>query len=194
MGSGHGLPDFMSPDDARIFGIRLEDFGKMNFRDGSLWPYFGSATAVLEAIFSCPSDQPPRYARQYLLPKVDLKYPRNFSYNFSGYMGGSPRKVPPAGPSDWKGLRLTMVRRPSHKIMVIEEEMPRGTAGSVLAANGSDSPPIVVLLTRRHSGMANEGFFDGHVELIDPHIFRGTTADIFTVDAFHIHVNVFSDR
>jgi prepilin-type processing-associated H-X9-DG protein len=77
--------------------------------------------------------------------------------------------------------------------------MPGGPTGSALSGyvpNDPNDPPagIVVLLTRRHLGKANEGFADGHVELIDPDIFKGTAPIPSTVDAFHIYVNVFSDR
>ena len=78
--------------------------------------------------------------------------------------------------------------------MVLELEMPRGTGEFPLSAYGSDSPPIVVLLSGRHGGKANEGFFDGRVEMLDPKIFEGTLSDITTVDAFHVHMNVFADR
>ena len=62
----------------------------------------------------------------------------------------------------------------------------------VTAQNGNVA--TVESLTRRHMGKANEGFADGHVELMDPDIFKGTIPDILTVDAWHRHVNVFSDR
>jgi prepilin-type processing-associated H-X9-DG protein len=44
-------------------------------------------------------------------------------------------------------------------------------------ADGSPAPDGSLfrhLLTARDSGYCNEGFFDGHVELIDPKIFNGT--------------------
>ena len=63
-----------------------------------------------------------------------------------------------------------------------------------MAAKADPPPGIMTLLTRRHMGKANEGFADGHVELMDPDIFKGTIPDILTVDAWHRHVNVFSDR
>jgi prepilin-type processing-associated H-X9-DG protein len=43
-------------------------------------------------------------------------------------------------------------------------------------------------------GKANEGFADGHVELIDPTIFAGAVADVLSVDAWHVYVNVSADR
>jgi prepilin-type processing-associated H-X9-DG protein len=43
-------------------------------------------------------------------------------------------------------------------------------------------------------GKANEGFADGHVELIDPNIFNGDSPDMLKVEAWHVHVDVFSDR
>jgi prepilin-type processing-associated H-X9-DG protein len=43
-------------------------------------------------------------------------------------------------------------------------------------------------------GKANEGFADGHVELIDPAVFNGSVPDLGRVDAFDAYVNVLSDR
>lgn len=206
------LPTAANMPESRLFPeyvggyvVRMEDFGRIDFAEGGLWPYLGSAPRVREEIFLCPSDAPPRHPKIYMQPIADLRYSRNFSYNFSSYLNGQARRIPPQGFQDWTGLRLSRVKRASHKIMIIEEEMPRYAQGSILSAYGPgiyvdgepppvSAPPILCKLTRRHVGKANEGFFDGHVELVDPNIFRGTSPDILTVDAFHVYVNVYSDR
>src|SRR5439155_11991295 len=120
------LPESMlSPETLRAYPVRLQEFGRLNFNEGTFWPYLSASPAVREQIYSCPSDEPPRYARQYLLPKPNLNFPRNFSYTFHGDIGGWARKIPPQSFKDWAGLKITMVKHPSHKVMILEEEMPR---------------------------------------------------------------------
>lgn len=55
----------------------------------------------------------------------------------------------------------------------------------------------IPLLSGRHSGYCNEGFFDGHVELIDPKLFNGTndSTGISPVNAAAIHYfGLFDDQ
>ena len=194
------LPESMlSPETLRAYPVRLQEFGRLNFNEGTFWPYLSASPAVREQIYSCPSDEPPRYARQYLLPKPNLNFPRNFSYTFHGDIGGWARKIPPQSFKDWAGLKITMVKHPSHKVMILEEEMPRQAGGSPVAPHGSndygdpEAPPVVILLTRRHMRKANEGFFDGHVELFDPDVLRGDAPDLEPIDAYHVYFKLFEE-
>jgi prepilin-type N-terminal cleavage/methylation domain-containing protein/prepilin-type processing-associated H-X9-DG protein len=190
-----GSPDsWYTPTQAAWFGIRYLELGRLNYEDGTLWPYISRSAMSREQLFLCPSDPEPRYPREYLYPWANTKYSRNFSYNFTCYMCGSPR---PGGPGT--GLRLSEIRHPADKILIVEQEMPATVQGSPLSSFVPNLPSepragIVVLLTRRHSGKANEGFADGHVERVDPNMFMGSDPDVRTVDAWHHYVNVFSDR
>jgi prepilin-type processing-associated H-X9-DG protein len=183
----------LNPPDAAIW---LQDLGLYDYERGTLWPYLPGSAQVRQEFFSCPSDEEPRFVgRAPLFKTADPAHPRNFSYNFTGFMGGyrdpSGRIV--------RGIRMNQIRKPSHKILILEQEMPGWTNSgpvSVYVPNPGQpsAPPIISLLTRRHMGKANEGFADGHVELFDHSVFTGDTPDLRQVDAYHIYVNVFSDR
>ena len=185
----------MTPQMAEWMGIRFEEWGWLNYRDGTLWPYVSASVQARQQLFLCPSDPEPRFARQYMFVKANPDRPRNFSYNFIDFMGGTLR---PDGTIS--GLRLARIRKPPHKILIMEQEMPGAPCGypftGYTQSNPGDppGPPIILYLTRRHMKKANEGFADGHVELIDPSIFNGNTPDMFQVEAWHIYVDVFSDR
>jgi prepilin-type N-terminal cleavage/methylation domain-containing protein/prepilin-type processing-associated H-X9-DG protein len=190
-------PDYKYPPGAaEPYAVREVEYGLYNYEEGRLWPFLAAASAdARQELFLCPTDGEPRYSRNFPQLTANAGYPRNFSYNFSNYLGGSSRGIDRHG----TGLRLTQIRNPSHKILILEQEMPRDTMGFPLSGyvpNTSEDPPagIILLLTRRHMGKANEGFADGHVEAMDPETFKGSTPNPWSVDAFQIFVNVFSDR
>ncbi len=197
-----GSPDsWYTPEQAERYAIRWQELGWLNFRDGLIWTHIGGGIEARQQLFSCPSDTEPRFAGKYPLYKEpDLRYPRNFSYNFTGFMVGAPRMAGASSrPGPGAGLRMTQIRRPVHKILIVEEEMPATAQGSPVTSFTpnlpSDRPAgIVLLLTKRHMGKANEGFADGHVELMDPNIFKGASVDTPNVDAWHLYINVFADR
>jgi prepilin-type processing-associated H-X9-DG protein/prepilin-type N-terminal cleavage/methylation domain-containing protein len=190
------LDSDMPPPLAEAHGIRWTDLGSYNYEGGALWPFLNAANALeRQRIFICPSDEEPRYIGKFPQLTPNTSYPRNFSYNFSGYMCGSPRGPGRLG----TGLRLTQIRNPSHKILIFEQYMPGGPTGGAMSEyvpNQPGDPPagVIPLLTRRHMGKANEGFADGHVELIDPDIFKSSTPNLRGVDAFYVYEHVFSDR
>jgi prepilin-type N-terminal cleavage/methylation domain-containing protein/prepilin-type processing-associated H-X9-DG protein len=190
-----GLPDSLAtPELAAQWAVRLEQFGWINYRDGALLTYLGASPLIREQTYLCPSDEPPRFARENLLPVANPNYPRNFSYTLHGYVGGWRRP----GTDRFTGLRFNQIRRPSHKILILEEEMPRQLGGLPVSANTQSDPGgerIVVLLTRRHLGKANEGFFDGHVELFDPSVFNNTIlGNRLSGEAYDTYVQLFEDR
>jgi prepilin-type processing-associated H-X9-DG protein/prepilin-type N-terminal cleavage/methylation domain-containing protein len=153
-----GRESELTPTGLATCGVRLEEWGRLNYREGTLWPYVAAGIEARQQLFLCPSDVEPRFARQYVLPVANAQWPRNFSYNFTGFMAG-------------------------------------GAVSAYVPNQGeTPGPPIVVLLTRRHSGKANAGFADGHVEPLDPNAFAGITPDIFTVESWQVYVNVFCDR
>ena len=59
-------------------------------------------------------------------------------------------------------------------------------------------PPVLVLLTRRHSGLGNHCFADGHVELLDPETFDNPSESarygFMLTDAWSHYVDFAADQ
>jgi prepilin-type N-terminal cleavage/methylation domain-containing protein/prepilin-type processing-associated H-X9-DG protein len=152
--------------------IQMDATGWYNYDLGTLWPYVAGSASIRQSLFLRPSDDEPRFAG--LNPDLngfvpDPQHPRNFTYNFNLYLAMSPFGS--------LNVKTANVLYPAHKLMVFEMQMPWGPTGrvvSLLSQPTSGDPPGVGLLSRRHRGACNEGFFDGHVERIDPNLFRGT--------------------
>ena len=156
----------MKPDNM-YWGCR--DFGK-----GTLAPYLQS-TAVAERLFSCPSDSDPKwgafqpFTADRLMPLTpDPTTSRNFSYAFNGNMVGDVVH------SDYLGIKVSDIRRPSDKFLVQEMFMPVSSSryAMVYNVNGISS---IVFLSLRHGGKSNQCFADGHVQLFDPDVLRDST-------------------
>ncbi|HXE55795.1 MAG TPA: DUF1559 domain-containing protein, partial [Tepidisphaeraceae bacterium] len=144
--------------------IQMPDWGQYDYTQGALWPYVATDVLSRKRVFNCPSDdQDPRYSGGPY-GTVDLTHFRNFSYNFNAWAGG---------------IRLSQIMQPAHKVLVMEQEVPVAITGLPAQSNPNakrddpSEPPNVLLLATRHSGQANEGFLDGHVERVDPGLFQG---------------------
>lgn len=164
------LPIPLPPVDPWPFNaIQNVRTGQYSFTKGTLWLYVSSDVQVRQRIFLCPADAPDgRFAMSdntvSFQPNPNL--PRNFSYNLNGNLEVRA------------GVRITQIRRPSNKVLVVEMTAPNCVCGGPAVLNfdwdpknPSGGPPVLVLLSKRHQGHANEGFADGHVEAIDPDIF-----------------------
>jgi hypothetical protein len=133
-------------------------------------------------MFLCPSDGPDRYAG-WLTPNFST--PRNFSYNFQNF----------------GGTKLTTIRRPANKIILIEMENPSGSIGavsSIVAPSQDNGRSVTLFLSARHGGACNEGFADQHVERMEPKVFdnplaTGGRGTIYT-DAYAHYFDLFADR
>ena len=159
--------------------IFMDDLGFMDFSVGTLWPYVSGGAEAHRRVFNCPSDPDPRPLRFIQNPPN-----RNFSYSFNLYMS--------FGEAGVFGVRMTRVRHLSQKILVAEPEYPGGPYTDFTGLGGDGPEP---LLTNRHSGLANEAFGDGHVELIDPNLFNGTNGPrIISIlnEAYTQHVDLFA--
>jgi hypothetical protein len=125
-----GRESDLTPVGLAICGVRLEEWGRLNFREGTLWPYLAADLNARQELFLCPSDEPPRFARNYILPEADPDRPRNFSYTFTNFMA--------------EGLRLSRIRRAPQKILILEQDMPRAPLGfpftGYTASNPGDPP------------------------------------------------------
>lgn len=153
-------------------------YGLLDWQTGTLWPYVARDAATRRRLFACPSDPEPRVVTD---PSRGAVVPRNFSYSLNASLG--------AVYGGHYGVPLAQVRATGHKVLVMEMDAPPTIAGTMNMI--ADHPPVIVvpLLTDRHSGFCNEGFFDGHVELIDPKIFNGTnnTTGISTTNDASLH-------
>ena len=148
--------------------IWVPRWGEYDWERGTLWPYIPGGPPARQELFLCPTDVEPRYASATIgLPLPDPNTSRNFSYNFNTHLivrGFSWGNV-------W-GMKMTEIRKPSHKILIYEMLSPGSTQGGP-AAYDPYVGDIAVLLSTRHNGRANQGFADGHVELFDPTVFAG---------------------
>jgi prepilin-type processing-associated H-X9-DG protein len=118
-------------------------------------------------MFLCPSDGPDRVAGDF--QGRPTQSPRNFSYCFSTELRVAALN---AGSSPYQSVRWTQIRRPANKILLFERGFPQESYTYPMDTNSSPiGPPVFVLLTRRHSGLGNHCFADGHVELLDPEVF-----------------------
>jgi prepilin-type processing-associated H-X9-DG protein/prepilin-type N-terminal cleavage/methylation domain-containing protein len=143
--------------------------GYYDYQDGTIWPYLGLRDpAARQQLFTCPSDPEPRTT-------IDGQM-RNFSYTFNWELYYSPLQIQVAYINRTPipvGVRVQNIRGTEHKMIVIEPKWPSFESQSFLyvwqflqGQRGYDKYPGE--LSDRHSGMANIGMADGHVELVDP--------------------------
>ena len=168
--------------------------GTLDFQTGTLWPYIAKDIGTRQRVFNCPSDDGDRglVFDDYTALLVPMPGPpRNFSYAYTAQLS-----VPlfDRGDSPY-GVKLVRVRHPAQKLLVLETEAPRGPSSTVSTATGLTG--VIVYLTRRHSGMCNECFFDGHVERLDPSLFANPATPngeyVATANYEHYY-DIFSDQ
>lgn len=170
--------------------VYLVDFAVADWNRGTLWPYLPGGPDVHRRLFNCPADPIPR-------PTIDgngklIAYP-NFGYTFNHFMVGIG-----VNNALQYGVRLVQVHHPDHKIVLMELWMAGDLQDVPMmwGPYGSDTRPIIPLMTTRHSGRANAAFLDGHVELMDPNTFSGTNTPSFVSiynDAYHHYIQFLSD-
>ena len=190
-GAHHGtLPDIYESIGVRAWpgsAIQLDDRGIYDWQVGTLWPYVSTSPDVRQRIFNCPSDTAePRHPRDtnFILDPTHL---RNFSYNFNSNMWREANTLGQSVP-----LLLTQIRHPAHKLMVLEMEDPLGPGGIVSTADPAGSG-VIGILTKRHAKLANAGFFDSHVEAINPTVFNNSIGSVVT-DAYNHYYDLFADE
>lgn len=156
------LPNDFLP---KIWAVGMLGPGQMDFTRGTLWPYLARDVASRQAAFLCPSDGPDRFAGDFQGNLTRL--PRNFSYCFTAEL---QRQWLSTGVL--QSVRWSQVRRPENKILLYESKAPYFSYTYPMDTNSSPlGPPVHLLLTSRHSGLGNQCFADGHVELLDPKVF-----------------------
>ncbi|MGE5611574.1 MAG: prepilin-type N-terminal cleavage/methylation domain-containing protein [Bacillota bacterium] len=142
--------------------------GVIRYDAGSFWKYLGVANkgtpnagterayaeGAFYRIFNCPSDTEFRAVR-YGSINPNASWTRNFSYSWNCHMRIEALGQPAV-------RKLSSVKQPAHKILLIEEWMPNdGMAWIQL--NDQDDVPVF-----RHNGNGNYGFADGHVQSLTP--------------------------
>ena len=130
---------------------------------GTLWPYIGTRDVkAREKLFNCPSDdQDPRV---FANRSEGL---RNFSYTFNELLWAYDAGMTWDSHAPTFGYLVARIRASSHKILVVEESSPT-TIYSLMREQMVYKPlsnqPIP---TDRHTGYANMGMADGHVERLN---------------------------
>lgn len=178
----------------RIAAVGMLDFGMMDFTAGTLLPYVARDTGSRQAMFLCPSDGPDRVAGTF--QGMPTRSPRNFSYCFSAELRVQALY---AGSSPYQSVRWSQIHRPANKILLFERELPQESYTFPFDTNSSAvGPPVFVLVARRHSGMGNHCFADGHVELLDAKVFdnpsESARGGFMVTDAWSHYVDFFTDQ
>jgi prepilin-type N-terminal cleavage/methylation domain-containing protein/prepilin-type processing-associated H-X9-DG protein len=184
-------PDDVNP---RIAAVGMLGFGMMDFTTGTLLPYVARDVGSRQAVFLCPSDGPDRVAGDF--QGRPTHSPRNYSYCFSTELRVQALN---AGSTPYQSVRWSQIRRPANKILLFERELPQGSYTYPFDTNSSAmGPPVFVLVARRHSGMGNHCFADGHVELLDAEVFDNPSESarygFMVTDAWLHYVDYFTDQ
>ena len=152
-------------------------WGQRDFSQGTLVSYLTSP-ALAQKLFLCPSDSEPRYSAfppaiaDPAMPLTpDATILRNFSYAFNGKMAGGLT----SGGGEYTGIKISEIRRPSDKFLVLEVFMP-ASSNSIAVAYNVYGVSSAIFLSLRHGGKSNQCFADGHVQLFDPTVLRDDTA------------------
>jgi prepilin-type N-terminal cleavage/methylation domain-containing protein/prepilin-type processing-associated H-X9-DG protein len=136
------------------FAIFCPAEGVLDYRHGTLWGYLPTSLDARQRVSNCPTD-----VEDYrIASSATHVVPRNFSYSFNAGLRG--KLTPP--PGTHPGIRLTDIRNPGQKIMVVEENWPNDPS-AYLAQNDANDVPA-----SRHLGRSNMAFADGHVDAFAP--------------------------
>jgi prepilin-type processing-associated H-X9-DG protein/prepilin-type N-terminal cleavage/methylation domain-containing protein len=160
--------------------------GRIDWANGTLWPCIGTP-GTRPRIFNCPSDDAD------LRPLRDTGgvgqllsgTSRNCSYAYNSQLGM------PLGPTgSRRGVPIVQVRHPVCKMLVMEDD-----AGGPGGAPSTSSVPygVIVSLTAWHSRMSNVCFFDGHVERLDPAVFKSPNCCV-EIPSYEHYFEIFSNK
>ena len=140
--------------------------GAIDYAHGVFWKYLGTRSAsvtvpppgILYAIMNCPSDNDAFRAvyQGGIDPTASMK--RNFSFSWTVWM----RSSDDGGNAKGVAHKLSQVKNPSHKILLLEELTPNDGFCWIYPYDADDTPSF------RHNGKADFGFADGHVETLLP--------------------------
>lgn len=150
--------------------------GMLDLTDGAMLAYLPPTLDGRLQIFSCPTDVADgdyRYVGTGVTGSIGR---RNFTYSFNCYINYNVNAKPapiyddtylitPLNPPH--SIRLSSIRHPASKILIVEEKWPNDSCGQIIGINGAagnnnDFP------ADRHGGYGNLVFCDGHVDRVTP--------------------------
>jgi prepilin-type N-terminal cleavage/methylation domain-containing protein/prepilin-type processing-associated H-X9-DG protein len=130
-----------------FFMMAAPTVATMDFDNGVLWPYVTLNNGqTRQAVVNCPSE-----LSDPMRPTGATSVgPRNFSYSFNDQLRGT----------NYQGIKITQIVDPANKIIITEEAWPNDTNADIF---GGGDPP-----GNRHFNGSNQGFADGHVDMMMP--------------------------
>lgn len=145
--------------DVGIFWKYISPGFKPNPNPSKVMP--GSETAFM--IMNCPTEIDNSSRTSRLGGGVnDLTYQRNFTYSWNVFI--EKQAGPGTGYAYLEAPKISQIKYPTHKIILIEEISPNDGACWISSAiNDLDDTPSFI-----HNLHASMGFADGHVESKDP--------------------------
>ena len=153
-------------------GLQMAALNLLDYSDGALLPFIASGPSARQGIFICPSDAPPRLGGNDA-GLVDYTHgERNYSYSLNW------RLQNPKATHQYRGVKLSQVVHPEHKMLAFELDHPHAVADTPVAIGSGQV--VLLFLTRRHQGVGNTAMADGHVETIDPSAFDNSESSIAT--------------
>lgn len=143
--------------------------GVYDFTHGPFWAYVSKGGGVPATIFNCPTDEASDNRVSYISGQAYS--PRNFSYSLNAQINWNPNthSFDTHNGAAFPPLKFTRIVNPAHKILVWEEQAPNDGCCDVAMGYFPEDTP-----TDRHRGRGNQGFADGHVELLAPAEIMGT--------------------
>lgn len=156
--------------------------GTIRYDVGAFWPYVSNglkvsgdpgstpteAPQILQRVMTCPSDIDDTLVAGNGAIDMSATINRNFSYSWNGsFWVGDTASGTTAnlyGTDKHAVNKITQIIHPAHKIILEEEAHPNDGWAFVgwPGTNSDDTPGF------RHSGRANWGFADGHVDTFAP--------------------------
>jgi prepilin-type N-terminal cleavage/methylation domain-containing protein/prepilin-type processing-associated H-X9-DG protein len=156
--------------------------GVLRFDAGALLPYVSKGSTnpptaaetpgsrVLKELLNCPSDDVDAFRPVYWGPmQIPASIKRNFTYSWNSHIRNDQAPPNYSAPIHMPGdpipdvvTKMSQVKSPSHKILLIEELAPNDGAAWIMLNDADDEPGF------RHNGRGNYGFADGHVDSMLP--------------------------
>jgi prepilin-type N-terminal cleavage/methylation domain-containing protein/prepilin-type processing-associated H-X9-DG protein len=154
-----GAGDKYSASNPNAFSIYMDPAGtafdgRLDYVNGLLFALLAKSPGTREQLMNCPTE-PPGLRRISNGNNSFTSGNRNFSYSFNDMI----RIRIPSG--DGPVSKLTQIKNPSHKVLLMEERAPNDLACQMEWVS-QDQPAF------RHSTWGNFGFADGHADSIRP--------------------------
>jgi prepilin-type N-terminal cleavage/methylation domain-containing protein/prepilin-type processing-associated H-X9-DG protein len=156
------------------------DYTSATFNDpseGALAHYLGitQKDSPQISVFRCPSDDIDTHVPYSTFPVY------RYSYSMNGRMTDNLRSYISIGSSNWKNFRITMIRNPARKILLVDESERTINDGLWQAGQAANALYVDQLADRHEKrkdiktpsgtylivpGRGNAAFCDGHAEIV----------------------------